>query len=324
MKIIFILLLIFSIQITFGQEKQNTCSDCKTLAQPIFVPKPEYPKKAEDSGIKGTVKVQVSIDEKGNVTEAKLIEGNKVFEENAIKAAVLAKFKPAKYTGTERVGKSFGVLVFNFVRDEEDDNKDLVLSSPINLPKPPLFSCNCKFGTKTPQVLVQIEINESGEVFSSKAVLGHPALRNACETAARNSKFSPAKFNGIPIRSKANLLYEFNLDDDSKKVEVQSIEAVPQERSKIFSIHRTYYNHAVSMIKPKYPEAAKYVKASGAVGVEIVIDENGNVESAQAVSGHPLLRAEAVKAALDTKFPPTYLNGKAVKVRDYIVYTFVP
>lgn len=225
MKIIFALLLIVSAQNLFGQAKQNTvCSDCKTLAQPLFVPKPDYPKEAIDSGIKGTVKVQVSIDEKGNVSEAKLIEGNKIFEQNAIKAAMLAKFRPAKYIGTERAAKTFGVLVFNFVTDEENV-KDSV-GSPINLPKPPFPPFSGKVGSKKPQVLVQIEIDENGNVISAKGIAGHPILRAACETAARSSKFSQTKLNNIPVKAKAVLLYEFNLDDDSKKVEVKTIEAV--------------------------------------------------------------------------------------------------
>ena len=40
---------------------------------------------------------------------------------------------------------------------------------------------------------------------------------------------------------------------------------------------------ATSLPKPEFPAAAMAVKASGMVNVEIVIDEQGNVESATAV-----------------------------------------
>jgi len=76
--------------------------------------------------------------------------------------------------------------------------------------------------------------------------------------------------------------------------------------------------------KPTYPEAAKAVKASGAVNVQVTIDEEGNILSATAVSGHPLLRAAAVEAARASKFSPTMLNGQPVKVSGVIVYNFVP
>jgi TonB family protein len=81
---------------------------------------------------------------------------------------------------------------------------------------------------------------------------------------------------------------------------------------------------ATALPKPAYPAAARAVRASGAVNVQVTIDENGNVISASAVSGHPLLRASAVQAARSSKFSPTKLSGQPVKVTGVIVYNFVP
>jgi TonB family protein len=81
---------------------------------------------------------------------------------------------------------------------------------------------------------------------------------------------------------------------------------------------------ATNLVKPPYPAAAKAVRASGAVNVQVTIDEQGSVISAAAVSGHPLLRASAVQAARSSKFSPTLLSGKPVKVTGVIVYNYVP
>ena len=81
---------------------------------------------------------------------------------------------------------------------------------------------------------------------------------------------------------------------------------------------------ATNLVKPPYPAAARAVRAAGAVNVQVTIDENGNVISASAVSGHPLLRAAAVQAARSSKFSPTMLSGQPVKVTGVIVYNFVP
>lgn len=81
---------------------------------------------------------------------------------------------------------------------------------------------------------------------------------------------------------------------------------------------------AVSLPKPEYPPAAKAVRADGEVKVQVTIDEQGNVISALAISGHPLLRAAAVNAAMQAKFAPTLLKGEPVKVTGIIVYNFVP
>lgn len=79
---------------------------------------------------------------------------------------------------------------------------------------------------------------------------------------------------------------------------------------------------AVNLVKPPYPPAAKAVRASGAVNVQVTIDENGNVISASAVSGHALLKSAAESAARASKFSPTLLSGQKVKVTGVIVYNF--
>lgn len=80
---------------------------------------------------------------------------------------------------------------------------------------------------------------------------------------------------------------------------------------------------AISLPKPAYPAIARQAHASGTVVVQVTIDENGNVISARAVSGHPLLQAVAVGAARQAKFSPTKLSGQPVKVTGVITYNFV-
>jgi TonB family protein len=81
---------------------------------------------------------------------------------------------------------------------------------------------------------------------------------------------------------------------------------------------------AVKLVTPEYPAAARAVRATGAVNVQVTIDEQGNVISASAVSGHPLLRQAAVTAARDSQFAPTMLQGVPVSVTGIIIYNFAP
>jgi periplasmic protein TonB len=80
---------------------------------------------------------------------------------------------------------------------------------------------------------------------------------------------------------------------------------------------------AISLPKPGYPPIAKAAHASGTVVVQVLIDENGSVVSASAVSGHPLLINAAVTAARQARFSPTKLSGQPVKVTGVIQYNFV-
>ena len=80
---------------------------------------------------------------------------------------------------------------------------------------------------------------------------------------------------------------------------------------------------AISLPKPQYPAIARAAHASGTVVVQVLIDENGSVVSAKALSGHPLLQAVAVSAARQARFSPTKLSGQPVKVTGVIQYNFV-
>lgn len=84
----------------------------------------------------------------------------------------------------------------------------------------------------------------------------------------------------------------------------------------------TINGKAISLPAPAYPAAAKAVGASGSVNIQVLIDEEGNIVSASAVSGHPLLRAAAEGAARQAKFRPTQLSGQPVKVSGIITYVF--
>jgi protein TonB len=59
------------------------------------------------------------------------------------------------------------------------------------------------------------------------------------------------------------------------------------------------------------------------VVVQVVVDEEGNVISASAASGHPLLQPAAIAAARQAKFAPYKLNGQPVKVTGTLTYNFV-
>ncbi|HEY0461262.1 MAG TPA: energy transducer TonB [Pyrinomonadaceae bacterium] len=62
------------------------------------------------------------------------------------------------------------------------------------------------------------------------------------------------------------------------------------------------YPKIVKLPKPPYPAAARAVQAVGEVVVEVKIDNDGKVISANAVSGHPLLRVASVTAAKQSLF----------------------
>ncbi len=73
-------------------------------------------------------------------------------------------------------------------------------------------------------------------------------------------------------------------------------------------------------VKANYPPIAKMQKITGNVDVRVLVDENGNVIEAKAISGPAILQQEAANAAKKTKFIPAEING--IKVKCYYTLTF--
>jgi TonB family protein len=79
---------------------------------------------------------------------------------------------------------------------------------------------------------------------------------------------------------------------------------------------------AVTKVQPRYPMAAKKVKAAGIVEVKITISEIGRVIEAKAINGHALLRGSAEDAARQWIFKPTTLNGSPMATQQILTFVF--
>ena len=137
------------------------------------------------------------------------------------------------------------------------------------------------------------------------------ALRNSLVEAIKSAEFDPAMKDGQPVKSVTYVSATFDPVDEStgeKKIVKVGVLA----------------GTALRLPKAEYPGAARASRASGAVYVQVVVDESGNVFTAEAISGHPLLRSSAVAAACEAKYSPTIRGGKPVRIMATIVYNFLP
>ena len=73
---------------------------------------------------------------------------------------------------------------------------------------------------------------------------------------------------------------------------------------------------------PVYPAEAKAKGIKGEVLVEVMVGEDGNVLSAEAVMGDPALAEAAVAAARQWKFSIVKLAGEPVRVIGRIRFSF--
>jgi TonB family protein len=93
----------------------------------------------------------------------------------------------------------------------------------------------------------------------------------------------------------------------------QSPSAVPPDSTKL---------EPIKTQKASYPLEARALKLQGEVVVKIVVSATGEVESAVAVSGDPILAKSAADAAMKWKFKPFIKNGKPVKVSTKLPFDF--
>lgn len=82
------------------------------------------------------------------------------------------------------------------------NGKALALPQPAY---PPLARAAHVSGT----VMVQVLIDEQGNVSAAHAVDGHPLLQSVCVAAAREAKFSPTLLEGEPVRVTGVIQYNF-------------------------------------------------------------------------------------------------------------------
>ncbi len=162
-----------------------------------------------------------------------------------------------------------------------------------------------------------------GTKRTEPAELPHPLLVSAALDAARGAKFEPTFLQGIPVHFRGVLVYRFGNEPD-RNVSTPPPPPPPPSPSS-FPDHvagGVLNGKALSLPRPDYPASARAVGASGAVTIEILIDEFGSVIAARPVSGHPLLRAAATAAARNALFSPTTLSGNPVKVSGVLTYVF--
>ena len=155
-------------------------------------------------------------------------------------------------------------------------------------------------------------------VFAATSVISGIAVQAQVTVTAPTN--SPAAAQTQEFKGEVDLLIE-DMKNRNESVLRGCIE--PCSKAEKSQKPQVTVGEAVDKVMPVYPAIARAARATGTVVVSLVIDENGRVIAAQAVSGHPLLQSASVTAAKDSTFMPTLVEGIPVKVLATITYNFV-
>jgi TonB family protein len=78
----------------------------------------------------------------------------------------------------------------------------------------------------------------------------------------------------------------------------------------------------IHRVVPKVPSLARSTRTKGIVKVSVLVDEEGNVKSARAFDGPPILRQTAEEAARGWKFKPATRHGIPTQSTEIIYFAF--
>ncbi|MBX7219517.1 MAG: M56 family metallopeptidase [Blastocatellia bacterium] len=163
------------------------------------------------------------------------------------------------------------------------------------------------------EVILEVTVDENGQVVEARVISGHPLLQQAALSAAKESEFEPARIQGSSVRASARMTYRFDLNDKDKH----------EMRDYIRRSEGVIRGSALNRAVPQYPEQAKTEGVQGDVVLQITIDEAGTVIAAEVVEGPELLRDACVTAARQWTFKPTVVEAKPVKVQGRLTFRFV-
>ncbi len=297
-------------QTSYPQEETSNIKVGIINGRATYLPKPDFPQEAENSCASDLVKVEVEVEIKdfvGNVISAKAVSGDEVLRKSAEEAALKAKFRKTDDVDERKIT---GFLVYNFEPKIKCIDAGIVNKNALKIPKPQMPNLiNLKHLqiNKEIIVMVQITVNMEGRVLYAKALTGHPLLGRSFEMSARRTEFSPTFINGKPIYAKGFLIYKIKLSGDIEmRIDDEKILGEP-----------------INLPIPAYPFCnCKFGGKESTAGVQVEIGEEGNVISAQGISGHPIQKGISVTAAKNSKFSPTIVAGKTVKAKAILIYTF--
>ena len=182
-------------------------------------------------------------------------------------------------------------------------------------------------------IVVAVRIDETGKPTSA-AIMSGPmwpcgtepaeALQELASTVSDTMmklRFSPAVKDKKPRAKNIGLTLE--LKNSKLATGAPDLDAAGKPKPRQIS-GGVLNGKATLLAKPAYPSSARAAGESGAVSIQILVDEEGRVIRAGSVNGAQTLQLAAREAACKSKFSPTRLAGHPVKVSGVVTYNFVP
>jgi protein TonB len=149
------------------------------------------------------------------------------------------------------------------------------------------------------------------------------------EAVAQNDKptYVPASTSSQPETKPAEPAVQ-QISQQQKQPQVsQPVKTEPAKTdapasNAMFEVGATLVSYATSKPSPIIPPAARAMRTSGIVQVNVTVDEKGDVVEVGKATGPSLLQAAAKDAIRKWKFKPFVRDGQPVKASGYVNFNF--
>ena len=249
----------------------------------------QYPKAALERHIEGKVTAELTLDDNGGVSDARILSGPEDLR-NAVLRSVLRWHysKETQLPRTVQVSVQFqassGSAPFQSVPE---------LVPPLNAVKRVIFRVPDPLREK---IESRMTLRDGDELTQARLADAFTTLKAIDSHVDLVLQTAPEMDGSMVI---------FTLKD------TESAGLTPKRLRIGGNVQAT---NLITKITPKYPPEAKAARVQGTVRMTVVIGKDGHVLDVQLVSGHPMLVASAEGAVWQWIYRPTLLNGQPVEV----------
>ncbi len=299
---------------------------------PIVKVQAEYPQRAVDRGIEGSVTVEFTVSESGNVEDPVVVESDPpgIFDRAAIHAATQFKYRPRVVDGSPVRVEGVQHKIEFTLGDDPTASESQELGEPDGDSEAKvedsdylwIFKLRPKYPRRALQrgiegfATVEFTVTEKGNVENLFVVEADPPgiFDRAAIHAATRFKYRPRVVDGSPVRVEGVLhRFDFKIENESTAIYSQELDG---QGSALETTEEDGEYLPLVKVAPKYPPRALTRGIEGFATVEFAVSVKGNVEDPFVVESDPagIFDRAAIHAASRFKYRPRVVDGSPIRV----------
>jgi TonB family protein len=271
-----------------------------------------YPPAAREKGIQGAVTVDVTLDEHGNVSDARVVNGPQELRRASLESVLAWHFTRDAANTTRQITIQFLTGQQNgraLVRDF-DPTVVVLQASPAGPLGRPIRSI--QVDGIAPEARDDLLAGLPAKVGDTLTLELAEAVGRAVKDFDEHLRMG---FTGAGDEVTISILLP-----GSARRETSPVASNGPERIQVTA--QVQQMKLTSAPPPQYPPLAKQARIQGVVKLSVVIGQDGTVQNTSLVSGHPLLVPAALEAVKRWTYQPTALNGKPTEVQTEVDVNF--